>query len=185
LFAIGGEIELNHLRSMGRRVIYIALIEGFGAFILVFTASWLISGDWGVAVLLGAVSIASAPSVALLVIREYRARGPLTDTLLAVVALDNVLCLIVFRLFFSVFALSEGSPLTAVLIELGTELIGSLIIGGVIAAIITFWEQKIDDLSELLLVIIGGLLLGIGAARSLGISPLMICLVIGDRKSVV
>ncbi len=179
LFAIGGEIEWQHLKAMGRRVIYIALAESAGAFILVCGITALVTRDWGVAVLLGSISIATAPGVTLLVIREYRSRGPLTDTLLAVVAINNVLCLVVFRIFYSAFSVMTGEPTWDVILMLLKELFASIVIGGVVAAIITFWEQKIDDLSELLLVIIGGLLLGIGVAKSMGISHLMVCLIIG------
>ncbi|MBN2226136.1 MAG: cation:proton antiporter [candidate division Zixibacteria bacterium] len=179
LFAIGGEIEFNHLRSMGRRVIYIALAESLGAFILVFGITALISRDWGLAILLGAISIATAPGVTLLVVREYNARGTLTDTLLATVAFNNVLCLVLFRVFFSFYSLTRGEPLLSIGLSLFMELVVSLGIGGAIAAMITFWEQKIDDLSELLLVIIGGLLLGIGVAQTIGISHLLVCLIIG------
>nr|MBN2276190.1 cation:proton antiporter [candidate division Zixibacteria bacterium] len=179
LFAIGGEIELQHLKAMGLRVIYIALAESAGAFAAVFIFSFLISRDWSLAVLLGSISIATAPGVTLLVIREYRGRGPLTDTLLAVVAINNVLCLIVFRLIFAVYSLDQGIELVEIVYELFKELLGSILIGGAVAAAITFWEQKIDDLSELLLVIIGGLLVGIGLAKTIGISHLMVCLIIG------
>lgn len=179
LFAIGGEIELQHLKAMGRRVVYIALAESLGAFVLVWGVTLLLTRDWGISVLLGSVSIATAPGVTLLVIREYRSRGPLTDTLLAVVAINNILCLIVFRIFFSGYSLMMGEPTWDVVLTLLKELFASVVVGGVVAAIITFWEQKIDDLSELLLVIIGGLLLGIGVAKSMGISHLMVCLIIG------
>ncbi|MCP4684015.1 MAG: hypothetical protein GY867_01080 [bacterium] len=179
LFAIGGEIELQHLRAMGRKVIYIGLAESAGAFVLVTALTFLLTGDWGIAVLLGSISIATAPGVTLLVIREYRSRGPLTDTLLAVVAINNVLCLVVFRVFFSGFSIMSGEPTWDVVLMLLKELFASVAIGGVVGAIITFWEQKIDDLSELLLVIVGGLLLGIGVAKSMGISHLMVCLIIG------
>jgi len=179
LFAIGGEIEFQHLKAMGRRVIYIALAESAGAFVLVCGLTFLLTRDWGIAVLLGSISIATAPGVTLLVIREYRSRGPLTDTLLAVVAINNVLCLVFFRVFFSGYSMMAGEPVWDVVLMLLKELFASVIIGGVIAAIITYWEQKIDDLSELLLVIIGGLLLGIGVAKSMGISHLMVCLIIG------
>ncbi len=179
LFAIGGEIEWQHLKAMGRRVIYIALAESAGAFILVCGLTVLLTRDWGVAVLLGSISIATAPGVTLLVIREYRSRGPLTDTLLAVVAINNVLCLVTFRIFYSAFSVMTGEPTWDVILMLLRELFASIVIGGVVAAIITYWEQKIDDLSELLLVIIGGLLLGIGVAKSMGISHLMVCLIIG------
>jgi Kef-type K+ transport system membrane component KefB len=164
---------------MGKKVIYIALAESFGAFILVSAFTLLISGNIGLAVLLGAISIATAPGVTLLVIREYRTRGPLTETLLAVIAINNVLCLIIFRLFFSFYSLFQGESVIVVAIAIFKELILSVIIGVIIAGIITWWEQKIDDLSELLLVIIGGLLLGIGASKTIGISYLMVCMIIG------
>jgi len=179
LFAIGGEIELTHLKSMGRRVIGIALAESAGAFILVFVVTAAISRDVELAMLLGSISIATAPGVTLLVIREYAARGPLTDTLLAVVAINNVLCLVVFRIFYSFYSLAHGDTWGAVAFGLFKELVLSVVIGVAIAALITFWEKKIDDLSELLLVIIGGLLLGIGLAKTIGISHLMVCLIIG------
>jgi Kef-type K+ transport system membrane component KefB len=179
LFAIGGEIELGHLKSMGVRVFLFALAESFGAFVLVTGLTYAIGGDWGLAILLGAISLATAPGVTLLVIREYRARGPLTDTLLAVVAINNVLCLLLFRLSFSVYSVAEGEPLISIGLALAKELLISALIGGVVAAIITFWEQRMDDLSELLLVIIAGLLLAIGLAREVGVSTLMVCLIVG------
>jgi len=179
LFAIGGEIELQHLKAMGKKVIMIALAESLGAFSLVLLVSFAITGDLGLSILLGSVSMATAPGVTLLVVREYRTRGPLTDTLLAVVALNNILCLVFFRLFFSFYSLAHAEPLLTTILDLLKELIGSIVIGGAVAAMITFWEQKIDDLSELLLVIIGGLLLAIGMAKTIGISHLMVCLIIG------
>ena len=179
LFAIGGEIELNHLKGIGWKVLYIALAESFGAFILVFAATVAISHDIGLGVLLGSISMATAPGVTLLVVREYSARGPLTDLLLAIIAINNVLCLVVFRLFFASYSLMAGQPFWEVLFTLFKELILSSLIGIAIAGIIALWEQKIDDLSELLLVIVGGLLIGIGVSRTIGISYLMVCLIIG------
>jgi len=179
LFAIGGEIELNHLRAMGKKLIYMALAESLGAFSLVTLASLAITGNLGLSILLGAIGIASAPSVTLMVIREYNSRGPLTDSLLAIVAINNVVCLVVFRLFFSGYSLLHGDGILVVTLELLKEIALSAIIGTAIAGMIALWEQRIDDLSELLLVIIGGLLLGIGAAKTIGISYLLICLIIG------
>ncbi len=179
LFAIGGEVELHHLKAMGKKVIFIALAESFGAFGLVFILAQVISGNAGLSLLLGAISMATAPGVTLLVIREYSARGPLTDTLLAVIAMNNIICLVIFRLIFASYSLLNGLSFFAVIASLFKELILSVVIGVAIAALINWWEQKIDDLSELLLVIIGGLLLGIGAARTIGISYLMMCLIIG------
>ncbi|MBU0984242.1 MAG: cation:proton antiporter [candidate division Zixibacteria bacterium] len=179
LFAIGGEIELRHVKAMGSRIIAISLAESLGAFILVFGASMLITGRPGLSIVLGTISIATAPGVTLLVTREYRARGPLTDSLLAVVAMNNVLCLVLFQVFFCIYLLAQGGEPSVILFDLFKELILSVLIGGAVGAMITFWEQKIDDLSELLLVLVGGLLLGIGFAKTIGISHMMVCLVIG------
>ncbi len=179
LFAIGGEVELGHLRSMGMKVIYIALAESAGAFVLVFGVTWWLTGDYAISLVLGSISMATAPGVTLLVIREYYARGPLTDTLLAVVALNNIICLVSFAMFFNLFAYLEGQVLSDVVWNAVKGLGGALVVGGLVGGLITLWEQKIDDLSELLLVIIGGLLLGIGLAKELGISYLFVCLVIG------
>jgi Kef-type K+ transport system membrane component KefB len=110
LFAIGGEIELSHLRAMGKKVIFIAFAESQGAFVLVSVASLAITGDFGLSILLGAIGIATAPGVTLMVVREYSARGPLTDALLAVVAINNVICLVVFRIFFAGYSLFHGDP---------------------------------------------------------------------------
>jgi len=179
LFAIGGEVEFSHLKSMGMKVIWIALSESIGAFFLVFLVSWWLTRDGSLAMVLGAISMATAPGVTLLVIREYVTRGPLTDTLLAVVALNNVICLVSFAVFFNVFQYLEGIQLSEVLWNFIKGTGGSILIGGTVGAMITYWEQKIDDLSELLLVIIAGLLLGIGLAKELGISHLFVCLIIG------
>ena len=172
-------MEIRHLKAMGRKIIYISLAESLGALILVGILSYIISGDWGLSLLLGAIAMATAPGVTLLVIREYNARGPLTESLLAIVALNNILCLIVFRIFFAVYSIAGGEMFLDAVIGLAKELFLSILIGGAIGGLITLWEQKIDDLSELLLVIIGGLLLGIGLAKTLGISHLMICMIIG------
>jgi Kef-type K+ transport system membrane component KefB len=179
LFAIGGEIELSHLKGMGTRVLYIAFAESFGAFALVFLAAFSITGDIGLGVLLGSIGIATAPGVTLMVVREYGARGRFTEMLLAVIAINNILCLVVFRLFFTTYSYMAGQPLLPLLLSLFKELILSVLIGGGIAGIIALWEQKIDDLSELLLVIIGGLLIGIGISKTIGISYLMVSLIIG------
>lgn len=179
LFAIGGEVEWRHLKALGSRVFYIALAESLGAFTLVYLISWWLSGDYSLSMVLGAISMATAPGVTLLVIREYSCRGPLTDMLLAVVALNNIICLVSFAVFFNIFSFIEGASVGTVLLSFGKGLGGSIVIGGAVGGMITMWEQKIDNLSELLLVIIGGLLLGIGLAKELGISHLFVCLIIG------
>lgn len=179
LFAIGGEFQLSRIRALGKRIIWIGLAESAGAFVLVFAATSLITGDFALSILLAAMSMATAPGVILLVTREYKSVGPATDTILTIVALNNVVCLVAFRFAYAIYSLVAGDPIGQTSLVLFKELVIAAMIGGGVGVMISYWEQAIDDLSELLLVIIGGLLLGIGLARSLGISPLLVCLIIG------
>ncbi len=110
LFAIGGEFQLSRIRALGKRIIWIGMAESAGAFVLVFAATSLITGDLALATLLAAMSMATAPGVILLVTREYKSVGPVTDTILTIVALNNVVCLVAFRFAYAIYGLLAGDP---------------------------------------------------------------------------
>ena len=88
---IGSELEWKRLRTLGRSILFIAFFEAFGAFILVTFIIYLISTDFSLALLLGAISSATAPAATVSVIQQYRARGPLTSTILTVVGIDDAI----------------------------------------------------------------------------------------------
>ena len=108
-FGIGEHLEIGRLRRNAKSVGYIGLFETLGAFLFVGVGSFFVAkisgvGDlsWQVreflvlAVLLGAVSVATAPAATLHVMRELKAAGPLTSTLMAVVAVDDGLAIMFF-----------------------------------------------------------------------------------------
>lgn len=95
-FSIGSEFKLSYLKSVGMTPIVIALFEGLGAAVLVTLVLVIFGMDIEIALLLGAIASATAPAATVMVINQYKAKGPVTTTLLNVVALDDAVALIAF-----------------------------------------------------------------------------------------
>src|SRR5690554_5722748 len=88
-FSIGAEFRLSFLKKIGKAPLIIGLTEALGAVLLVDLALILSGEDVSFAIVLGAIAAATAPAATLMVIRQYQAKGPLTDTVLPVVAIDD------------------------------------------------------------------------------------------------
>lgn len=180
LFAIGNEFEWSHIRRVGvLALLRLALFESVGVFVLV-TGSFLLLGfEPVIALLVGTVAIATAPGATLLVVREYHTRGPLTDRLLALVAVNNVISLVLFRVIFSMLHLQQGGDWLVSLLAPVYEVVVALVLGYVLGRLLTIWEIHLEELSELLLVIIGVVLVGTGLAHMLHVSPMLVTMAAG------
>jgi NhaP-type Na+/H+ or K+/H+ antiporter len=95
-FIIGSELAWSKIRRLGRAIFSILMFESLGALVLVMLAVWFITGNWPLALILGALASATAPAGTVDVLQEYRASGPLTTTIYAVVGLDDVTALLAF-----------------------------------------------------------------------------------------
>ncbi len=138
--------------------------------------------DTPLAITLGAIATATAPAATLMVVRQYKAKGPVTNILLPVVALDDAVGLIVFSISLSIAkALASGAALTvkAMLIEPCIEIFGSLIIGAVIGFIMTFCMRFFKSRANRNMVTICAVFLGSALADMLGMSQLLLCMAIG------
>ena len=96
--AIGGELTIENLRDLGPQIVAITFSQLMGAFILVLAVSLLFGASLPLSLLLAALATATAPAATLAVVRQYNARGSFTNALLAVVALDDAGCLIVYSM---------------------------------------------------------------------------------------
>lgn len=106
-FTIGVELRFNVLKKIGKSIFLIVLFEGLGAFFLVlFSVRYLLHQEMFVALLLAAVSAATAPAATVAVIKQYKSKGQLTSAILAVVGIDDALALIIY-----VFAASFSKSL--------------------------------------------------------------------------
>ena len=125
-FTIGNEFRLSQLKSMGSSAIIIGILQALVTTIVVdvvlialhFCFPQIISIP--VAIVLGAIASATAPAATLMVVRQYKAKGPLTRLLMLVVAIDDAVGLVLFSVSFGIAtALSQGElSVLAVVVEL-------------------------------------------------------------------
>lgn len=187
---IGRELKFPDLRRRGRQFVSILLSEGLSAFFIVGAATgvitYLVSGDikksLAMGLILGAISSATAPAATVSVIWEYKTRGPLTDTLLAIVALDDVLGLLLFGFASSIAGvLLSGGSLTVGVI-LGTpsyEIIASIALGGVSALLLSQFLRWSTDHEKQLVFTLGTVMLSIGLATALKMDAILAAMALG------
>ncbi|MBN2583851.1 MAG: cation:proton antiporter, partial [Planctomycetes bacterium] len=182
-FAVGAELDVANLRKVGRSILYIAVLESLGAFVLVAGAVWLINGDKAMALILGAVASATAPAATVMVIRQYRARGPLTTTILAVVGMDDAVALMIYSFAATVAGgILAHDPSLSLAKTVGMpvlEIIGALVLGGTLGLVGSVLLKNVRGTDHLLA---GGgamLLLAGGLAKAWGLSPLLTSMALG------
>ena len=189
-FMIGGELRLHDLRKRGGQFMAILLSEGLLAFLVVGGATgiltWLLSGDANEALamgmLLGAISSATAPAATVSVLWEYKTRGPLTNTLLAIVALDDGLSLVLFGFAASIAGvLLSGSSLTigAILGTPAYEILSSIALGVASAVLLNMLLRWSADPEKQLLFTLGTVMLNMGLSVALDMDPVLTAIALG------
>lgn len=169
-FTIGNEFRLDSLKNMGRQAITIGILQAVVTTILVdlalialhFSNPELISIP--AAITLGAIASATAPAATLMVIKQYKADGPLTRLLMLVVAIDDAVGLILFAISFGVAnALEAGSVnLIGILVEPTIEIVLSLVLGSVIGFVLNYIERFFHSRSKRLAVSVAFVMLAVG-----------------------
>jgi Kef-type K+ transport system membrane component KefB len=180
LFAIGNEIEWFQLKRIGLKELFSLFIIESSAVLILVTGSFLLLGfDLHFSLLAGTMAIATAPAATLLVVREYHARGPLTDRLMSLVAMNNILALILFRFVKAFTLIGRGGDTLTILVTPFYEVIVSLALGYMLGIGLKVWEDHLDELSELLLAIVCVIMIGTGLAIILGLSPMLVAIAAG------
>lgn len=196
-FDIGNEFRLSQLKAIGKKATVIAVIQALSATVLVdcsILILHLLMPDKitvPVALTLGAVATATAPAATLMVVNQYKAKGPLVDILLPIVALDDAVGLIVFAVSFGIAkSLSSGVAISiiSVLINPMLEVVGSFALGTILGLIYTFVEKFFHSRSKRLSVAITFVILAValsklemrfpGSELEIGFSPLLVCMML-------
>jgi Kef-type K+ transport system membrane component KefB len=195
-YLIGASLHMESIRKLGRSIVWITPIQSLGAWLVVTLALAFIAprimavpgatftnNYLPMALVAGAIASATAPAVTMAVIREYKARGPLTTTLLAVVAIDDAIAVIAFAVAAGIarsLVIGSGSvPLYQMLAVPSLEIAQSIGIGTALGFALVYLSRLAKTRALLLAAVLGTILLCTGLANYLGISLIMANMTLG------
>ena len=195
-FSIGNEFRLSQLRETGRQALVIGILQALVTTLVVDAAllglHFLFPQALSVpaAITLGAIAAATAPAATLMVVRQYKAKGKLTDLLLPIVALDDAVGLVVFAVSFGVArALSSGIvDVYTIVVNPILEILGSLFLGALaglgLAKIEPFFHSNTNriamSISFVFLTVALSMLKIPAGGATIGFSPLLVCMMLGS-----
>jgi NhaP-type Na+/H+ or K+/H+ antiporter len=189
-FMIGAELRAEVFRKYGKQFFIILFSQGFGAFVLVAVAisiaAWLVTRNWyssiAIGLVLGAIASATAPAATVNVLWEFKTRGPLTAAVLAIVALDDALALLLYRGAATgaraLMGTGDGSVFTTVLVLFG-EIVGAVLLGCLAGVILFFLLKFVRADDKILEFSISCLLLVVGLSMIPKIDPILPAMTFG------
>ena len=194
-FTIGNEFRISQLRATGAKAITIGILQAVITTLLVDAVLIVLHILFPevisipCAITLGAIASATAPAATLMVVRQYKADGPLTRLLMLVVAIDDAVGLLLFSVSFGIAtALSDGQvSVLAVVVEPILEIILSLIMGAMMGWLLNWVEQFFHSRSKRMTISVAFVLLTVGlsmlkfevAGVHCGFSLLLVCMMTG------
>ncbi|MBR1810804.1 MAG: cation:proton antiporter [Clostridia bacterium] len=195
-FDIGNEFRLGQLKQTGKTATVIGIAQAVFASLLVDAVliglHFILGEDvlpLPVAITLGAIASATAPAATLMVVRQYKAKGPLTDLLLPIVALDDAVGLVIFAVSIGIAQAMNGGDinLISVIVNPFLEIVCSLLLGAVMGAVLTVLEKLFFSNTNRLSMTIAFVLITISLASieiplgsvKIGFSSLLVCMMLG------
>lgn len=195
-FAIGNEFRLSQLKHTGKQAAVIGVLQAVVATLTVDVAllvlHFILGGDVlpvPVVLTLGAIAAATAPAATLMVVRQYKAKGKLTDLLLPIVALDDAVGLVIFAVSFGVAEALVGGQMSVatVIVEPLLEIVGSLLLGSLLGVILTLLEKLFFSNTNRLSLTIAFVLATIALSAmevpmgsvTMHFSSLLVCMMLG------
>ena len=195
-FAIGDEFRLSQLKHTGKQATIIGILQAVLTTLVVDAAliglHFILGEDklpLSSAIILGAIASATAPAATLMVVRQYKAKGKLTNLLLPIVALDDAVGLIIFAVSFGVAkALTLGEfSLVSVLVDPIVEIVFSLVLGAILGWGLSFSEKFFNSRSKRQAIVITAIFFAVALSKlkfhigpvHVGFSPLLVCMMLG------
>jgi len=194
-FSIGNEFRLSSLKQTGKQAAVIGIVQAVFTTLVVDAAliglHFIIPDKLPLpaAIVLGAVASATAPAATLMVVRQYKAKGPVTQILLPIVALDDAVGLVLFAVSFGVAkAMMSGKvDLLSVVVEPILEVVLSLLLGALMGWLITFFERFFHSRSKRLAISVTFVLLAAALSMlkfnvggvHIAFSSLLVCMMMG------
>ena len=196
-FAMGNEFRLAHLKDIGKQATVIGIFQAIfttivvDAFLIVLHLLMPDKLSLSAAIVLGAVATATAPAATLMVIKQYKAKGPLTEILLPVVALDDAVGLVVFAVSFGIAkSINTGAiDILSVVLEPLLEVVCSIILGTIMGLLFTFCEKFFHSRSKRMAVSVAFVMMTValsllkfevpGIGLHISFSSLLACMMLG------
>ncbi len=194
-FSIGNEFRLKDLKQTGKQAAIVGVFQAIVATIFVDIALLLLhliipdKLTAAQAITLGAIATATAPAATLMVVRQYKAKGPLTSLLLPVVALDDAVGLVVFAISFGVArTLSSGViDMVSILVNPLVEIAASLLLGAFMGWLLTQLEKLFHSNTNRLSLTIAFVFVTVSLSMlefhigpvTVGFSSLLVCMMLG------
>lgn len=180
-FGVGKFFKKNVIKSAGLKIIVITVFESLlaGILVTIFIGICFPNLGWSFALLLGAIATATAPASTLMTINQYKAKGEFVNILLQVVALDDIVCLLVFSVVSAIVSTTSNDGLDVMSIVLPILYnIAFIVIGFIAGFVLGFLVEKRSSNSQLIIAV--AMICGIsGACIILNISPLLSCMIFG------
>jgi len=195
-YLIGASLRMESIRKLGRSIAWITPFQSLGAWlvstlVIAFVAPLILaapgatfmSSYFPMALVIGAMASATAPAAVMAIIREYKARGPFTTTLLAVVALDDAIAVVAFAVALGIaqpLVIGSGSiSLHQMLAIPALEIAQSIGIGAALGFSLVYLSKLVRTRALLLSVVLGIIMLCTGLSSFLGVSLIMANMTIG------
>ncbi len=182
-FTIGSEMRSSVLKRQGKGLASIIFAESFGAFFAVGILIYLLTKKLYLALLFAAMAPASAPAGTVVVLQEFKAKGPLTDTLLSVVGLDDGLAIVIYAFAAAIaknLISSQASlSFSALLVNPLLEITGSIVLGFLIGFVFAYFARKIYDRNSLLIISVGAIFVCTGLSNMYHLSLILSNLTVG------
>ena len=195
-FAMGNEFRISQLKKIGKSATIIGIFQAVFTTLIVDAAliglHFIIPDQFSIkaAIILGSIATATAPAATLMVVKQYKAKGPLTDILLPVVALDDAVGLIIFAISFGIAkSLGTGNiEVTSIIIEPILEIVLSLGLGALLGLAFSLIEKIFHSRSKRMAVTVTFVMLAVGISTlenlhigevGISFSPLLTCMMLG------
>lgn len=193
--AMGNEFRVSELKKIGKKAVVIAVFQALSATLLVDLALFMLH-FWlkdklplSVVLTMGAIATATAPAATLMVVKQYKAEGPLTKLLLPIVALDDAVGLVVFAVSFGIAQSLDGGAVDPVSIIVNPllEVVVSLALGALLGFLFHFSERFFHSRSKRMSISVAFVFLGVALSMltfrvgrvTVGFSSLLVCMMLG------
>jgi Kef-type K+ transport system membrane component KefB len=180
-FIIGGELTFSILRKMGKSIIPIIIGESFGAFFIVFFGVYLLTNNVPLSIIFAAMAPASAPAGTVAVIQEYKAKGKLTNAILAVVGFDDGLAILIYAFSIAIAGVilsgvfSVSNILFVPIMDIGV----AVLIGGAIGVVFAFIFKRLIEREEIIALSLTAIFITAGLSVLFDVSLILACMTMG------